>query len=65
MTQLIQSIRSFAVDDEGSEVVEYALIIALVSIVLTLLLGGSGLGNAFNALATRVSTCFTATSGTC
>ena len=67
MNQLMQSIRAFAVEEEGSEVVEYALIIALVSIVLALALGNSatGLGSSFAALVTRVSTCFTATTGTC
>jgi len=61
MNQLMQSIRAFAVEEEGSEVVEYALIIALVSIVLALALGNAtnGLGNAFGALVTRVRTCFT------
>ncbi|HEY0886811.1 MAG TPA: Flp family type IVb pilin [Ramlibacter sp.] len=65
MNKFLQSVRSFAADDEGSEVVEYALIIALVSIVLTLALGGAGLGDAFDSLATRVTTCFTSTAGTC
>ena len=57
MNQLMQSIRAFAVEEEGSEVVEYALIIALVSIVLALALGNAttGLGSAFAALVTRVS----------
>jgi pilus assembly protein Flp/PilA len=65
MTQLLQSIRSFVAEDEGSEVVEYALIIALVSIVLAIALGSAGLSNSFANLANRVSDCFTNTSGTC
>lgn len=63
MNQLMQSIRAFAVEEEGSEVVEYALVIALVSIVLALALGGAasggGLSGAFQTLVTRVTTCFT------
>ena len=61
MNQLMQSVRAFAVEEEGSEVVEYALIIALVSIVLALALGNAttGLGSAFTALVNRVRTCFT------
>ena len=65
MNQLMQSLRAFAVDDSGSEVVEYALIIALVSIVLAIALGSAGLSDAFGDLATRVTSCFTATTGTC
>lgn len=55
------SIRSFAKDEDGSQVVEYALIIALVSITLALALGDAttGLGSSFTALVTRVSACFT------
>lgn len=65
MSQFLQSIRAFAVQDEGSEVVEYALIIALVSIVLAIALGSAGLSDAFASLATRVTSCFTNTTGTC
>lgn len=67
MNQLMQSIRAFAVEEEGSEVVEYALIIALVSIVLALALGNAttGLGSAFATLVTRVTNCFTAGATTC
>jgi pilus assembly protein Flp/PilA len=65
MNKLLQSVRSFAVEDEGSQVVEYALIIALVSIVLAVALGASGLKNSFANLAARVTSCFTNTNGTC
>lgn len=65
MNKLLQSIRSFAVEDEGSEIVEYALIIALVSIFLIMALSAAGLGDAFAALAGRVTTCFASTDGTC
>jgi pilus assembly protein Flp/PilA len=65
MNKFLQSIRSFAIEDEGSQVVEYALIIALVSIVLAVALGASGLQNSFANLAARVTACFTSTNGTC
>ena len=66
LTQFNNSIRSFAKDEEGAQVVEYPLIIALVSIGLVVALGSAtGAGSmraAFTALVARVSTCFT---GTC
>lgn len=56
------SIQSFAKDEEGAQVVEYALIIAVVSIGLVVALGGAttGLRSSFAALVTRVTNCFTA-----
>lgn len=65
MAQFLQSIRSFAADDEGSEVVEYALIIALVSIVLAVALGSAGIANSFNQLVTRLNSCFAANATSC
>lgn len=59
-------IRSLLRDDEGAQVVEYALIIAVVSIALVVALGdsASGLRSGFADLAARVGTCFSA-GGTC
>ena len=59
------SIRSFAKDEEGAQVVEYALIIAVVSIGLVLVLGAAtgGLKSSFGALVTRVTACFSGTAG--
>ena len=57
----------FAKEEEGAQVVEYALIIALVSIALAGVLGGTtagGLQGAFAALVTRVGNCMSGT-GTC
>lgn len=65
MNQIAQSIRSFIVEDEGSQIVEYALIIALVSIFLIGVLATSGLETEFDDLATRVGLCFASTNGTC
>ena len=64
MNKLIQSIKNgaigFARDEEGAQIVEYALIIAVVSIALVIALkaltaGGGG----FNTFITRVTTCLT------
>ena len=62
LTQVNNSIRSFAKDEEGSQVVEYALIIAVVSIALVLALSNTttGIGSSFAKLVARLTTCFTA-----
>jgi pilus assembly protein Flp/PilA len=68
MNQFIKSVnssvRAFIQEEEGSQVVEYALIIAVVSIGLVTALGASttgGLQGSFAALVTRVSACFSGT----
>lgn len=53
------SIRSFSKDEEGAQVVEYALIIAVVSIGLVLAM--NGLDGGFTTFVKRVTTCLTAT----
>jgi pilus assembly protein Flp/PilA len=58
-----QSVQSFARDDDGAQVVEYALIIAVVSIILVVALRGLT-GTSFSGFITRVSTCLT-TSASC
>jgi pilus assembly protein Flp/PilA len=60
--KFLTSTRNFLRDEEGSEVVEYALIIAVVSIGLVVALGvaGTGLQSSFASLVARVTTCFTA-----
>lgn len=63
MNKFTNFISSFVREEDGAQVVEYALIIALVSIVLALALansaGGGGLAGAFAALVGRVTTCLT------
>jgi len=56
------SVREFVQDEEGAQVVEYALIIAVVSIGLVIALGGSTstLGASFATLVDRVKVCFSA-----
>jgi pilus assembly protein Flp/PilA len=58
-----QSIQSFAQDDEGAQVVEYALIIAVVSIILVVALRNLT-GTSFSGFIQRVATCLT-TSASC
>lgn len=60
------ALSSFLRDEEGAQVVEYALIIALVSIGLAVALSDSttGLRSSFAALVTRVTACFSV-GGTC
>ena len=66
MNTLITAIKSgtvkFARDEEGAQVVEYALIIAVVSIALVVALKAlSGPGSPFTAFIERVTTCLTTT----
>ncbi len=58
MNQLFSSIRSFAIEADGAQVVEYALIIAVVSIALVIALRGITNGN-FSTFIARVNTCLT------
>ena len=51
-------IRNFACDEEGAQVVEYALIIAVVSIILVIALQALG-GGQFNTFIARVTNCLT------
>ena len=54
------SIRSFAKDEEGAQVVEYALIIAVVSIALVVALRAlTTAGGGFATFITRVTSCLT------
>lgn len=56
------SIRSFAKDEEGAQVVEYALIIAVVSIALVIALSTlTTNGGSFGTFIGRVVTCLTGT----
>ena len=59
MNKLLSSIRSFAIEDDGSQVIEYALIIAVVSIALVVALSALT-GTQFSGFITRVGNCLTA-----
>ena len=61
LTQFKNSIRSFAKDEEGAQVVEYALIIAVISIALVIALRTltTEAGGGFTTFIGRVRTCLT------
>ena len=65
MNKLITAIKhgavNFARDEEGAQVVEYALIIAVVSIALVLALKGLAGPGPFAAFVLRVTNCLTLT----
>jgi pilus assembly protein Flp/PilA len=58
MNKLLSSIRSFAIEDDGSQVIEYALIIAVVSIALVIALSAIT-GTGMSGFITRVGDCLT------
>ncbi|HWZ48647.1 MAG TPA: Flp family type IVb pilin [Herbaspirillum sp.] len=62
MRNIKNVIATFSQEEDGAQVVEYALIIAVVSIALVLALGNgtTGIASTFAAFVTRVGTCFTA-----
>ena len=57
MDKFINTLRSFIRDEEGAQVIEYALIIAVISIILVL--GLQSLNGGFGAFINRVKTCLT------
>lgn len=61
LTSISRSVQSFARDDEGAQVVEYALIIAVVSIILVVALRNLT-GTSFSGFITRVGNCLTGAS---
>ena len=58
LTEINRSIRRLAKDEEGSQVVEYALIIAVVSIALVVALQALT-GTTFTGFISRVNLCLT------
>jgi pilus assembly protein Flp/PilA len=58
MNKLLNSIRSFAIEDDGAQIVEYALIIAVVSIALVIALSALT-GTNMTGFITRVGDCLT------
>jgi len=57
MNQLVQSMRAFALEEDGAQIIEYALIIAVVSLGLILLLFPGTGGLDFSAFIGRVNNC--------
>ena len=56
MNRPLNSIRLFATEEDGAQIVEYALIIAVVSLTLTIALSNLT-GTNFSGFITRVSGC--------
>ena len=57
-------LQSFVRDEEGAQVIEYALVVAVVSIALVLLMKSSVSGDLFTAWLAKVKACL-GTGGTC
>jgi pilus assembly protein Flp/PilA len=61
MNQILNAVKNsaydFAQEEDGAQVIEYALIVAVVSIALVV--GLKGLNNNFNTFITRVANCLT------
>jgi pilus assembly protein Flp/PilA len=55
MDKLLNSIRSFAIEEDGAQVIEYALIIAVVSIALIVAI--ANLDDGLTGFVTRVENC--------
>ena len=60
MTATKEMLAAFAREEDGSQVIEYALIIAVVSIALVVALKGLTTGTSFSGFITRVGDCLTA-----
>lgn len=58
--QLGNSLQSFIRDEEGAQIIEYALIVAVVSLVLILAIQSKLTSTAFAAWVQRVVDCLTA-----
>jgi pilus assembly protein Flp/PilA len=61
MTVTKEMLASFAREEDGSQVIEYALIIAVVSIALVVALKALTTGTTFNSFINRVGNCLTTT----
>ncbi len=60
MNKLIDTMRSFLQEEDGAQVIEYALIIAVVSIALVIALSAlTANGGGFSTFIGRVTNCLT------
>jgi pilus assembly protein Flp/PilA len=64
MTVTKEMLACFAREEDGSQVIEYALIIAVVSIALVVALKALTTGTTFSSFITRVQNCLTTTTCT-
>ncbi|GGH50776.1 hypothetical protein GCM10010975_03940 [Comamonas phosphati] len=62
--QFGNSLQSFVRDEEGAQIIEYALIVAVISLALIVLMQTTLKGGSFTDWLTRVSNCLK-TGGTC
>jgi pilus assembly protein Flp/PilA len=62
MQHIMNKIRAFGRDEDGAQIIEYALIIAVVSITLIVALKALN-GGSFSTFITKVGTCLTTPSG--
>jgi pilus assembly protein Flp/PilA len=58
VSQLIHFVRSFAAEEDGAQIIEYALIVAVVSLGLIVLMTGAA-GLNFADWISRVNDCLT------
>lgn len=67
MRHLIDAFCAFVADDNGAQVIEYALVLALVALTVALALGNAmtGIPGSFADLASRVTDCLTPGGGAC
>lgn len=63
MNAFLKSARSFLRDEEGAQIIEYALIVAVVSLALIAAFNTGLITTAFPAWITKVGTCLS--TGTC
>lgn len=63
MDKLLNGLKAFAAAQDGAQIIEYALLIAVISLALIALLMPAAGGLDFAALITRVNTCLS--TGTC
>ncbi|NPC55470.1 Flp family type IVb pilin [Caenimonas soli] len=59
MMKVLKSIRSFATDEDGAQVLEYALIIAVLSVALVLTLKPLVNSGYFGTFLARLGACLT------
>ena len=64
LAPMFQRLRGLAIEEDGAQIIEYALIVAVVSLGLILLMNTNLLGTSFTAWLTRVQNCL-ATAGAC
>ena len=64
MHALKETLARFTDEEDGSQIIEYALIIAVVSIALVIALQALTTGTTFSSFITRVQNCLTTTTCT-